>query len=302
MAGAIMDRAAGENFPVAPRVLPGRYRGALLGAYGFARLADEIGDAPPGARDPLAELDWLEAELRMAFSAGHAHPLVAHPLVAGLARACSPLGVPMEPFLLLIEANRRDQVVTGYASFAELEEYCQLSAVPVGEVVLHIFGAATPERQRLSASVCTGLQLVEHCQDIPEDLGRGRVYMPRDDMAAAGCSEADLEASPATAPLRRLLRLETTRARRLLAAGGPLAASLRGWARLAVAAYAAGGLAACDAIEASGFDVTSGPPAPRRATLLAHWGRMALGRSGRMALGEREDMALGERQEPSRWQ
>src|SRR5207248_1025916 len=90
-------------------------------------------------------------------------------------RVASPV-LPAAPFRRLIQANRRDQEVKRYATCDELLDYCRLSADPVGHLVLYVFDSATPERMALSDRVCTGLQIVEHLQDVAEDLGRGRVY------------------------------------------------------------------------------------------------------------------------------
>ena len=103
--------------------------------------------------------------------------------------------MPQQPFTDLIQANRQDQVVTRYATAADLFGYCELSANPVGRIVLHVFGAFTPERAALSDRVCTALQLAEHWQDVAEDLRAGRVYLPGEDMARFGCTEDDLAAA-----------------------------------------------------------------------------------------------------------
>lgn len=256
--GRILARAAGENFAVAPRMLPRRYREPLLALYGFARLCDEIGDAAAG--DRLALLDALDADLLRAFRGDARHPLLQRltPVIAAH-------DLPHEPFARLIEANRWDQRLRDVASWQELCAYCALSASPVGELVLHIFGAATPERVALSDRVCSALQVVEHCQDVQEDLARGRVYLPAEDRFDARCGEADL-ADPRSPVLRRVIAVQIERARALLAAGPPLVAGLTGAARFAVAGYAAGGLAACDALARAGYDAS----APRaRATCVA---------------------------------
>src|SRR6202000_1824167 len=119
-------------------------------------------------------------------------------------RACE---LPSGPVERLIEANRLDQVKTRYETFDQLLAYCQLSAAPVGELVLGIFGAATPERVALSDRVCAGVQLVEHLQDIAEDRGRDRVYLPREDLIRFGCNDGDLSAEP-TDSLRALIAFE----------------------------------------------------------------------------------------------
>jgi squalene synthase HpnC len=168
----------------------------------------------------------------------------------------------------LIEANRRDQRVSRYATWAELRDYCVLSANPVGRLVLQVFGVATPGRYLASDAVCTALQLVEHCQDVAEDLARGRLYLPAEDLARFGCDERELRAPAASPAARALLRFEVERARGLLDLGTPLVHTLRGRARLAVAGFVAGGRAAADAIERRGFDVLAGAPRPRRRDLL----------------------------------
>jgi squalene synthase HpnC len=260
-----MPQAAAENFTVASLLLTRAQRRALLGIYGFARLVDDIGDEAGGDRETM--LDWLEDDVDRMFE-GRA----IHPLLRRLQPSAHEFGFPKRPFLRLIAANRQDQVVTRYRTYEELEAYCDLSANPVGELVLYTFRSATPERIALSDSVCTGLQLAEHWQDVGEDLGRGRIYLPREDLTRFGVSEDDLARPTPTEAFRALMTFEVERARGLLAHGVPLVRSLGGHARLAVAAYVGGGRAALDAVERSGFDVlaripTAGNRARARATL-----------------------------------
>jgi squalene synthase HpnC len=249
----VLAQARHENFPVALRVLPRATRARLEAVYGFARLVDDAGDEAPG--DRLVLLDWLEDDLRRAFDGEARHPLLAR--VTPLVRE---LRIGPEPFLRLIDANRQDQSVARYRTWDELAAYCDLSANPVGELVLHVFGAATPERIRHSDAVCTALQLAEHLQDVGEDLARGRVYLPAEDMQRFGVVEHDLRLERPSEPVRRLLAFEVERGRTLLAEGVPLVRSLRGRARLAIAGYVGGGRAALDAIERSGFDVLRRSP------------------------------------------
>jgi phytoene/squalene synthetase len=126
--------------------------------------------------------------------------------------------------------------------------------------VLIVLGAATPDRMRLADRVCTALQLAEHWQDVGEDLARGRVYLPLEDLARFGVDEDALRTGRRTEGFRRLMAFEVERARELLADGIPLVGSLSGRARLAVAAYVAGGRAALDAVERSGYDVLARSP------------------------------------------
>jgi squalene synthase HpnC len=254
-------KAADENFPVALRLLPGRYRQHLTAVYGFARSADDMGDeAPPGER--LALLDELEADLGRLYQPGGEGPRL--PVIRALAPAVAQCAIPAQPFLDLIQANRQDQVVTRYQTFDELLAYCRLSANPVGRIVLHVFGSATPPRERLSDLVCTALQLAEHWQDVAEDLRAGRVYLPGEDLAGHGVTEADLAAPSASPQVRALMEVQVHRAAGLLGEGAPIVGTLRGFARAAVAGYVAGGRAALAAIAASGYDVLAATPRPRK--------------------------------------
>jgi squalene synthase HpnC len=262
---AAAAQAAHENFPVALRVLPARYTRHLMALYGFARLTDDIGDEPlPGqpdatAEDRIAVLDALEADVHRIYT-GQTPQLAAIRELGRTVRACD---VPEQPLTDLIEANRQDQRVARYATFEDLVQYCVLSANTIGRVVLHIFGVATPEREALSDSICTALQLAEHWQDVAEDLRNGRVYLPGEDLDRFGCTEADLARPTASQPVRDLLAFETDRAMRMLDEGARLAGTLRhGAGRLAIAGYVAGGRAALKSIADGGYDVLRATPRP----------------------------------------
>jgi squalene synthase HpnC len=271
-AGSVMARARGENFPVASRVLPRRVRFHLLSIYGFARLVDELGDTACG--DRLAALAELERELDLAYQGRAEHPLLRR--LGVTVRECD---LPREPFERLLEANRLDQRVSRYQTWEQLREYCTLSANPVGELVLEVLGLASTARIALSDSICTALQLTEHCQDVAEDLGRGRVYLPAEDLARFDCATADLTADRAGRALQEVLAFEVSRARGLLADGAPLIDELHGRARLAIAAFVAGGRAALDAIERAGYDVLARAPRAGRGRRL--WTLAALLADGR---------------------
>jgi len=259
----VMARAGGENFPVASRFLGRRLRESLLAIYGFARLVDQLGDESAGDRPAL--LDWLDSEINRIYDG--ATP--AQPLMRRMSVVCREARIPAEPLHNLVEANRMDQTVTSYATFDDLLSYCSLSANTVGRMVLHVFGAATPDRIALSDSVCSGLQVTEHLQDVREDLGRGRVYLPREDLARFGCDEADLATVPSPERVRTLIGFEVERARMLLDGGAPLIATLSGRAKLAITAFVAGGHAALNAIEHAGNALGAKPPRPTSAARAA---------------------------------
>jgi squalene synthase HpnC len=269
----VAANASGENFPVALKVLPERYRRHLTALYCFARLTDDLGDearevtglGPADVGYRLRLLDELAADVDRIYQGATPRS----PVMQDMARTVAQCQIPAAPLHDLIQANRQDQQVTRYQTFAELCRYCELSANPVGRIVLYIFGAATPERMRLSDRICTALQLAEHWQDVAEDLANGRVYLPAEDLARFGCTEADLARPAAGMAVRDLMRFETDRAAGLLDQGAPLVGTLRGAARLAVAGYLAGGRAALAAIRAQRYDVLSATARPRKPKMAA---------------------------------
>jgi len=257
------EKARHENFPVASRFLPRDARANLMAIYGFARLTDDVGDEAEG--DRLKLLDGLDAELDLAAS-GEA----TDPTFQRLSPVIRDLNLRLDPFRRLIDANRMDQRVSRYRTFDDLVGYCMLSAAPVGELVLAVFGLTSEERIRLSDKVCIALQLVEHLQDVQEDAQRGRVYLPLEDMERFGCVEGDLLEPHATPALRALISFEVDRARDLLTAGVPLASTLPLRPRVAVAGFTAGGVAALESIARAKYDVLGVRCRPRKFDVARH--------------------------------
>ena len=265
-AATLDQQRRAENFPVSLRVLPRTLRQDLVAVYDVVRVIDNLGDEASG--DRLALLDNFAADQHRAFTAGQADAEVLRRLVPAIRRR----ELSEQPLLDLIEANRSDQRTFRYESFDDLVGYCRLSAVPIGRLVLRIFGYRQPELAVLSDDVCIALQILEHCQDVAEDYRRGRIYLPQQDLRAFGVTEADLTASSAGRELRALINQEVDRCERLLDSGDELVGRLRGWARLAIAGYLAGGRATVTAIRQAGGDVLSTVPKPSRWTT----GRYAL--------------------------
>ncbi|MFJ6075465.1 squalene synthase HpnC [Streptomyces sp. NPDC093065] len=283
-----LAKAADENFPVAPFFLPRAWRADLMAVYGFARLVDDIGDgdlAPGGADarllgvpedradDRLLMLDAFETDLRCVFGgSGGSDGPPRHPLLRRLVPTVRRHALTPEPFLGLVAANRQDQLVARYETYDDLLAYCELSANPVGRLVLAVTGTSTPERIRRSDEICTALQIVEHLQDVAEDLGRDRIYLPAEDMKRFHVQESDLAAPTANASVRALIAYEAARARDLLNEGAPLVGSVHGRLRLLLAGFVAGGRAALRAITAADHDVLPGPPRSGKVHLLREAG------------------------------
>ncbi|GAA4616380.1 squalene synthase HpnC [Saccharopolyspora hordei] len=264
---AVLARMRSENFPVASRILPRGLRRHLRALYGFFRVVDFAGDEAPGNRYAL--LDLLEVDLRRAYQGAARIPILRQ--LTGTVTEC---GIPFDVLVKLIEANRQDQQVRRYQTFEDLLDYCALSANPVGEAVLHVFGRAEPALIELSDRICSALQLLEHCQDIAEDHRQGRVYLPTDDLRLFGCTEEDLVATRAPTRLRGLVKYEVDRARRMLEAGAPLVGRLSGTARIAVAGYVAGGRATAAAFAAAHHDPLGHGVRPSKRRTFAEWGRL----------------------------
>lgn len=253
----VAARAAGENFPVGSVLFPRPLRGHVRALYCYARLVDELGDAYEG--DRLAALDELEGQVDAAF-AGEA----TWPVLRNVQPTIREFGLPREPFLRLIEANRIDQRISSYETWDDLKHYCVHSADPCGRLVLGVLRLLDdPELVAASDDVCTGLQLVNFLQDVPRDLELGRVYLPGEDRRRFGDPALDRPSEE----LRELLRFEAARAAGLLSAGELLRVRIGGRLGRAVALFARGGLAALDALEAAGWDVFTRRPRPSRARL-----------------------------------
>lgn len=273
-AGTLLERMRSENFPVAAGLLPRRVRRHLGALYGFFRLVDYAGDEAPGDRGTL--LDLLDAELGRCYQGTARTPVLR--MLGPTVREC---GIPRELMAKMIEANRQDQRVRRYETFDDLRDYCALSANPVGEAVLHVFGRPEPALISLSDKICTALQVLEHCQDIREDLEQGRVYLPAEDLKRFGCGDDDLRRAVAPTKLRGLIRFEVGRARRMLRAGSPLVHLLSGLGSVAVAGYVAGGFATAAAFEAAGYDPLAVDVRPTRLRTAGEWARTWLVGGGR---------------------
>jgi squalene synthase HpnC len=251
----------------------------MYALYAFARGVDDLGDESAG--DRLAALDEWERLTRLAVageddtdpSTDAVRSRLPWPFdaIAATASACR---LPQEPFLRLIEANRRDQRQHRYGTWEDLLVYCTYSADPVGRLVLAIFGRDRERLRPMSDAVCTALQLTNFWQDIRRDLEMGRIYLPGEDMTAHGVTEADLRATTASDAVRSLVREEVARTRALFDRGRPLADEVGGRLGADIGLFTAGGEAILAAIEAQGYDVlrarpTLGRSARRRLVLKA---------------------------------
>ena len=267
-----------ENFTVGSWLAPKEKRRHIYAVYAYCRFVDDLGDeaapqltsaeegrglssqpaADVGAHR-LALLDWWERELEACYSGAPSHPVTV-----ALQETIRAFQLPPEPFLKLIEANRMDQRVNRYASYADLLHYCDHSANPVGRLFLYLFGYRDAERQQLADHTCTALQLTNFWQDVARDFQKGRVYLPQEDLDRFGYTEEELARGQVNENFRQLLSFQVARARRLFGEGADLVDTLDGAVKLDVALFTRGGVAVLDTIRRQDYDVLTARPSLSR--------------------------------------
>jgi squalene synthase HpnC len=258
-----LARSHYENFSVLSWLVPRELRPHVASVYAFCRQTDDLGDEAQG--DRLALLDNWESDLRRCYGGQPDHPI----LIA-LQQTIQRFHIPPEPFLRLIEANRMDQRQQLYPTYADLLNYCEYSANPVGHMYLYLAGMATPDRLRLADYTCTALQLTNFWQDIRVDAAKGRIYLPLEDLERFGYCRDDLAGGKVNAAFISLMQFEIARTRDLFAAGLALLDTLHGRLRRAVMLFSLGGMSILDAIEAVRYDVFARRPS------LSSWQKIQL--------------------------
>lgn len=246
-----------ENFPVASILMPKRLRRPVAAIYHFARAADDIadeGDLPDAER--LRRHDEFRAEL--ARIARNEAPLT--PLFQNLAAEIRQHALPMQPFYDLLDAFSQDVVKKRFSNFADLLDYCRRSANPVGNLLLHLYGEATPVNLACSDAICTSLQLINFWQDVAKDYAIGRIYLPQDELALYGVSEASIEQGISDAAWRKLMQFQVDRARAMMLSGAPLGTILTGRIGLEMRMIIQGGLRILDKLEAADYDMFNKRP------------------------------------------
>jgi squalene synthase HpnC len=250
-----LARAHYENFVVASWLLPRALRPHFYHIYAYCRWADDLADETGDRCRSLELLDWWEQQLHECL-AGDA----SHPVFVALGETIRQFEIPSGPFLDLLAAFRQDQRTTRYETFDDLIGYCGRSADPVGRLVLYLARAHDEARGKLSDSICTGLQLANFWQDISNDWGRGRLYLPLADCRRFGCDAADFDRRSATPEFRSLLAFQVERTRTWLRKGLPLVEQVPEVLSADVWLFVQGGMAILRRIEAVDFDVWSRRP------------------------------------------
>ena len=193
-------------------VLPAEQRRAIVAVWDFCRAVDDavdeeeaIGDVPTG-REAIAF--WRE-ELARAFDGREPATPQARRLQPFIAR----FDLPRQGFEDVVDGVAMDLDTTRYQTFDELFQYCRRVASAVGLICIRIFGCTGESACEYALNLGVALQLTNILRDVKDDLKRGRVYLPLDDLAAYGCTIEALAAGEVTEPVRRLIQFECRRAR-----------------------------------------------------------------------------------------
>ena len=241
-------------------LLPKRLHQDFYNVYAYCRWADDLGDEMGAPVESLRLLAWWREQLE-AMYAGEA----THPVFVALRGTVSRHSIPQEPFADLIRAFEQDQTVTRYAAWEDVYAYCRNSANPVGRLVLYLCGYSDAQRQRLSDTTCTALQLANFWQDVAVDLEKDRVYIPLEVLARHGCALEDLYARRVTPAFREAMREIVARARELFREGLPLSSMVDRRLALDINLFSRGGLRVLDKIAEQDYDVLSRRPAISKA-------------------------------------
>lgn len=239
-----------KSFWLSSRFLPFHKRRAVWAVYAFCRTADDIVDRVAEPAERLAAIDAWESQLHAAYNGRPDGPIYA-----ALADAVARYDIPLQAALDLLRGARLDITVSRYATYNALSDYCYLVASTVGIMTLPVLGVTAVDAPDYAIELGRAMQLTNILRDVGEDARLGRIYLPAEDLARFGYTEADLFASVVDDRFIALMRFEIARARALYREAQPgiakLAPESRYAVRLALHLYRA----ILDAIELNGYDV-----------------------------------------------
>lgn len=269
------------NFYYSFLVLPAEKRAAIVAVWDFCRAVDDAVDEAEAGANAEAEVGRWRREVAACFDGGSP----ATPQGRAIAPLVRRFNLPRNAFDALVEGVEMDLGSRRYETFDDLYEYCTRVASSVGLMCVEIFGYSDSRARQYARELGVALQLTNILRDVPEDLARGRVYIPQEDLRRFGCTEEDLRrevASPGhgvqSATVRLLLEHQAQRARAYYARAA--AALPPADARHLVAAEIMGAIyfGILKRIEAADYDVFSRViriPRPRRALIaLVTWARV----------------------------
>ena len=255
-----------ENFSVATWFLPRRLRQHFYNVYAYCRISDDLGDEVGNPQQSLELLDQWEGQLNSCYAGSPRHPVFV-----ALKETVEQCGIPKYEFSDLLVAFRQDQTVSRFETFDDVLGYCRYSANPVGHLILYLCGHSDTGRQQLSDYTCTALQLANFWQDVFVDYGKGRIYLPLEDLRRFGVTGDDIAQRHATPQFVAMMKFEVARAREWFERGLPLVKMVNRELAVDLELFSRGGQEILNAIERQGFDVLRSRPViskPRKLMLV----------------------------------
>lgn len=255
-----------ENFSVATWFLPRRLRQHFYNVYAYCRISDDLGDEVGNPQQSLELLDQWEGQLNSCYAGSPRHPVFV-----ALRETVEQCGIPKYEFSDLLIAFRQDQTVSQFETFDDVLGYCRYSANPVGHLVLYLCGYSDSGRQQLSDYTCTALQLANFWQDVFVDYGKGRIYLPLEDLRRFGVTGDDIAQRRATPQFVAMMKFEVERAREWFERGLSLVKMVDRELAVDLELFSRGGQEILNAIERQGFDVLRSRPViskPRKLMLV----------------------------------
>ncbi len=249
-----VTRREAKNFAYGIMVLPPAKRRAIAAIYAFARRVDDVADGTLPTEEKRAQLERLD-EVVSNLASRSAETIADHggsAWAVALADSRRRFGIPLEPLHALVEGGLQDTEQSRYADFDDLRGYCEKVAGAVGLACIPVYGSDDEEH---ALALGIALQLINILRDVAEDWSLGRIYLPQDELARHGVSEADIGAGRVTPAWQELMALQARRARAHLDEGLRLLATLDRRSALCVSTFAELYRGQLDRIEAGGYDV-----------------------------------------------
>lgn len=217
-----LARREAGNFYHAFRILPADQRRAMCALYAFMRITDDLADGPADNTHKRLQLESWRRQLAEALAGEDSHPI--HPALRQTVLGC---GIPPRYLEDVLDGVTMDLNTDRYETFADLYPYCYRVASAVGLACIHIWGFDGKQALEHAEAAGIALQLTNILRDLGEDAGRGRVYLPREDLQRFGYDEEALNQRTRDERFRALMRFQVARAQGYYDAAEPLASVLR---------------------------------------------------------------------------
>jgi phytoene synthase len=244
----------GKTYYLATLLLPPAKRPFVHALYGFARYADEIVDDLASTLTPQEKADVLRtwsSGVLSDLSAGKSNDAVGAALVDTVSR----FNIPHQHFVDFLHSMEMDLTVSTYATYEALSEYVYGSAAVIGLEMVPILGALSDDAYESAKKLGIAFQLANFIRDVGEDLDRGRIYLPLDELAAHGVDETMLYARVLTPEIIQALKFQIARVRQLQAEAAPGIDLLHATSRPCIRAASELYCGIVDEVEAIGYDI-----------------------------------------------